>query len=87
MICTSEAVIPATLASLFPVEERCSGIAISVNVANGFFGGTAPLIATLLIGKTGHMYAPSWYIMFIAAISLISALFAYKLFRNKISTI
>ncbi len=84
MICTSEAVIPSTLASLFPVGERCSGIALSVNIANGFFGGTAALVATYLIGKTGNLYAPSWYIMFAGVISLISAIALFKLFRKKI---
>ncbi len=87
MICTSEAVIPATLASLFPIGERCSGIALSVNIANGFFGGTAPLFVTWLIGKTGDIYAPSGYIMGIAVISLLSAWAAFKLFRKNIGVV
>ena len=78
MYILSEAILPATLASIFPVNQRCTGIALSVNVANGFFGGTAPLIATLLIKGTGNVNSPSWYVMVIAMVSLFAASIALK---------
>jgi MHS family proline/betaine transporter-like MFS transporter len=85
MYIMSEAVIPATLASIFPVNQRCTGIAISVNISNGFFGGTAPLVATFLIKETGRIFAPSWYIMFIALISLGAAIATHKYFHRTVT--
>ena len=84
MYIMSEAVVPATLASMFPVNQRCTGIALSVNISNGFFGGTAPLVATFLIQKTGHVSSPSWYIMAVALISLCAAIIAFKSYHGRI---
>ena len=33
------------------------------------FGGTAPLIATWLISKTGSLTAPAWYVAMIAVLN------------------
>jgi MHS family proline/betaine transporter-like MFS transporter len=73
--CCSEAVIPVILAGIFPTNLRYTGIAICLNVANGLFGGTAALVATFLISRTQNNLAPSYYLMSIAAISFLSALF------------
>lgn len=79
MYCCSEAVIPAFLASMFAVNQRCTGVALSLNIANGFFGGTAPLVATLLIQKTHNYSAPSIYIMAIAVIAMIATLCSLRI--------
>lgn len=82
MCVMAEAVLPATLASIFPVNQRCTGIALCVNIANGYFGGSTPLIATLLIKKTGQIYSPSWYIMLTALISLCATILCFKMYRK-----
>jgi hypothetical protein len=64
--------VPALMAELLPVEVRCTGIGISYNVAIGIFGGTAPLVATYLISRTGNDFA--YYLMTVSAISFVALL-------------
>jgi MHS family proline/betaine transporter-like MFS transporter len=66
--------MPAVMVELFPARERCSGIAIGYNLAGALFGGTAPLIATYLVEKTGDLFAPSYYLMVCAIVSVIVVL-------------
>jgi MFS transporter, MHS family, proline/betaine transporter len=68
---------PATLAELFPSHYRLSGYSLSFNVGLGFGGGTAPLIATALIGATGHNMAAAGYLM-IGAFMSIGALYMMR---------
>lgn len=68
---------PAMLVELFRSEYRLSGYSLAFNVGLGFGGGTAPLIATGLIGLTGHRLSAAVYLMVGAAMS-IGALFLMK---------
>lgn len=45
-----------------PSQIRYSAVSFSYNLGNAVFGGTAPLIATLLVEKVGYM-APSFYLI------------------------
>ncbi len=67
--------MPATLVEMFPTRTRFSGVGIGYNVSLALFGGTAPLIATWLISRTGDLAAPAYYLIAMAAISLTAALF------------
>jgi MFS transporter, MHS family, proline/betaine transporter len=62
------------IVQLFPVNIRFSGVAVSYNIANAAFGGTAPLLASLLVKQSGNPLAPGYMIMVMAGISLISTL-------------
>ena len=64
---------PAMLAELFHSEFRLSGYSLAFNVGLGFGGGTAPLIATALIGFTGYTMAAAAYLM-VGAVMAIGAL-------------
>lgn len=64
--------LPTFLCELFPTKVRFSGFAISFNFANALFGGTAPLIATWLIGVTGSKLAPAWYLVLAAIITFVA---------------
>ncbi|MEO0348290.1 MAG: MFS transporter [Pseudomonadota bacterium] len=64
--------IPAVLAELFPTKVRFTGVAISYNVSASLFGGTAPMVYTYLINKTGIINIAGLYVMFFAFISLIT---------------
>lgn len=64
--------LPTFLCELFPTRVRFSGFALSFNSANALFGGTAPLIATWLIGATGSKLAPAWYLVFAAVVTFIA---------------
>ena len=55
-----------------PENVRYSGIAFSYNLGNALFGGSTPLVLTLLTEKIG-LIAPAYYLIFMAGITLIAA--------------
>lgn len=63
-----------TVASLFPVGVRATGMTISYNVGVGLFGGFAPLIVTWLVATTGSPLAPAYYDMAGLIIAFVTAL-------------
>lgn len=65
---------PAMLAELFPSKFRLSGYSLSFNIGLGFGGGTAPLIATALIGMSGFNIAAAVYLM-VGSLMSIGALY------------
>lgn len=64
--------LPTFLCELFPTRVRFSGFALSFNSANALFGGTAPLIATWLIGASGSKLAPAWFLVAAALVTLVA---------------
>lgn len=60
-----------TVIELFPTRNRVSGAMISYNIAYTVFGGTAPLLATWLIARTGVLVAPGIYMMVVAIVVFI----------------
>ena len=58
---------------LIPVAVRCTGLAVAFNVAEGYFGGTTPLIATWLIAQTGNPLLPGAWVAFSGLCTLITA--------------
>ena len=74
MLTLNDGVLPSFLAEMFPTRVRYSGFAVSFNMANAIFGGTAPFVATLLISQTGSNIAPAWYLVAAAAVSLVAVL-------------
>jgi MHS family proline/betaine transporter-like MFS transporter len=58
---------------MVPTRIRYSAMALGYNVTLAIFGGTAPLVATWLIHKTGDLAAPAWYL---TACGIIGALTA-----------
>ena len=69
--------LPALLTDLFPTQTRTTGMSLAYNIAVTVFGGFAPFIIVLLIATTCNKFAPSFYLMFAASISL-SALVAVR---------
>jgi MHS family proline/betaine transporter-like MFS transporter len=68
--------MPALMMEMFPTETRFSGIAIGYNGAQAVFGGTAPMICTWLVDKTGSVIAPAYYLIFLAAVTLVATITA-----------
>lgn len=66
--------VSSTLPALFPTQVRYGAFAIGYNVSTSLFGGTAPLILTFLIDKTGSNLIPGWYMMLAAAIAFVPIL-------------
>lgn len=68
--------LPSFLAEIFPTDVRYSGFAVSFNLSNALFGGTAPFLSTWLISVSGNDLAPGFYLMGAAVISLIAVAIA-----------
>ncbi|WP_287799360.1 MFS transporter [Acidiphilium sp.] len=65
-------VAPAMLSEQFRSEYRLSGYSLAFNVGLGIGGGTAPLIATALIGLTGVKLAAGAYLLVGCAMSVVA---------------
>jgi MFS transporter, MHS family, proline/betaine transporter len=63
------------VAEQFGVQLRSTGLGIAYNLAVMIFGGFAQLFVTWLIEVTGSPVAPSFYVVFGAALGVVSALF------------
>ncbi|MFI0773306.1 MFS transporter [Streptomyces sp. NPDC021212] len=70
--------LPAMMAELFPVTSRATGLAVSYNIAVMLFGGTTPLVIVWLVDVTGSKLAPTFYLMFLAVLSLSCVVFARR---------
>ncbi len=62
--------LAALMSDTFPTRMRTTGLAVSYSFCVAIFGGFAPFINAWLISATGSNVAPSFYLMFAAAISL-----------------
>ena len=70
--------LAASSVELMPREIRCTGLGLALNIPTALLGGTAPLIASLLIKWTGNPFSPGWYAAFGAGITLIAAVFLIR---------
>jgi MHS family proline/betaine transporter-like MFS transporter len=64
--------MPAMIAELFPTRVRMTAVSTAYNLGQAFFGGTAPLVCTYLIEKTGSPMAPAGYLVFISVVGTIA---------------
>ncbi|MFI1469190.1 glycine betaine/L-proline transporter ProP [Streptomyces wuyuanensis] len=62
LVCFTAA-MPAALPALFPTRVRYGSLSIGFNVSVSLFGGTTPLVVTALIGATGDVMMPAYYMM------------------------
>ena len=76
LLTVNDGTLPCFLSEIFPTRVRYSGFAFSFNAANALFGGTAPFVATWLIGVTGSKLAPAWYLVAAATVALVAMLLA-----------
>ncbi|WP_210417144.1 MFS transporter [Citricoccus sp. SGAir0253] len=82
LLTLNDGTLPSFLAEMFPTKVRYSGFAVSFNLSNAIFGGTAPLVATWLIATSGSDLAPSWYLMAAAALSFVAVALAPETSRK-----
>jgi MFS transporter, MHS family, proline/betaine transporter len=64
----------AAMAELFPTNIRYGGMAIAYNISVAAFGGFTPWFSQSLIQWTGNQFAPAFYIMGAALITLLVVL-------------
>jgi MFS transporter, MHS family, proline/betaine transporter len=70
------------LAELFPTRLRYSGLSLSFGLASPLFGGTAPVLATALVGRTGDALPAAWYASAVTAIAIACVLAAPETVRQ-----
>lgn len=58
------------LPKLFPSSRRYSGLGFSYSLGQAILGGTTPLVASMLVEKTGQTAAPSYFLCLIAILYL-----------------
>lgn len=70
MLTINDGTLSSYLCETFPTDVRYSGFALSFNLANAIFGGSASYISFALINFTGDPIAPAYYMVFIAVLAL-----------------
>jgi MFS transporter, MHS family, proline/betaine transporter len=85
MLTLNDGTLPSFLAEMFPTRVRYSGFAVSFNLSNALFGGTAPFMATFLIAATASDLAPAWYLVGAAAISLVAVILSRETSKDPLS--
>ena len=73
----NDGTLASYLTETFPTDVRYSGFALSFNLANAIFGGSASFISFWLIDITGNAIAPAWYMVAIAVIALVAMCFTH----------
>jgi MFS family permease len=58
--------IAAFLIESFPAKIRYTSFSLPYHIGNGWFGGTLPLIAGLMVVKTGNIFSPLYYVIAVA---------------------
>jgi MFS transporter, MHS family, proline/betaine transporter len=66
---------PAMLVELLPADDRLSAYSLSYNIGSGVVGGTTPFVSTWLIDVTGSSFAPCFYLVGWALISVVALAF------------
>lgn len=65
--------VAAQLTEMFPARIRYSSMSIPYHIGAGYLGGFLPLIAGIIIARTGDIYAGLWYTWAVVAFGLIVA--------------
>ena len=80
----NDGVLPSFLSEQFSTKVRLSGFALTFNAANAVFGGSAAMVATLLIGWTGSDLAPGFYLMAAAVVTFFAVLAARETSKHEL---
>jgi MHS family proline/betaine transporter-like MFS transporter len=59
---------------MYSTQIRTTGLSVSYNLGVTLFGGFAPIILTWLISSSGSLLSPSYYLIAVAAVSLVGML-------------
>ena len=74
--------LPAVMAAIFPARTRVTGLSLSYNLGVTLFGGFAPAIFTWLSAVTHDNAAPSFYLILMAAVSIVAVLAVRRRHRD-----
>src|SRR6266849_579809 len=68
--------IAAFLIEAFPAKIRYTSFSLPYHIGNGWFGGTLPLIAGVLVAETHNIYAGLYWVIAVALMTFIVGTFA-----------
>jgi MFS family permease len=68
--------IAAFLIEAFPAKIRYTSFSLPYHIGNGWFGGTLPLIAGVLVARTGNIYAGLYWVIGVALMTFLVGTFA-----------
>ena len=71
------------MSEIFPTRTRSTGMNLSYNIGVTLFGGFAPFWNESLIALTHTTLAPSFYLMFVAGLSLLSLVVVRRKLRMR----
>lgn len=74
----NDGTLSSYLTETFPTEVRYTGFALSFNLANAIFGGSAAFVATSLIEVTGSNLAPAWYMVGVSVVALVAMILSHE---------
>ncbi len=74
----------AYMVESFPTRVRMSGISMGNVIGFSVFGGSAPLVASYLISRTGDVTSPGIYMAVGCAVSLAALLTVRETYRNRL---
>ncbi|KDE19737.1 MFS transporter [Acetobacter aceti 1023] len=66
--------MPSTLPALFYTPIRYTALSMAFNVSVSLFGGTTPLVTAWLVGHTGNLLMPAYYLMFAGVVGIVTML-------------
>lgn len=65
--------VAALLSEMFPAKIRYSSMSIPYHIGAGYLGGFLPLIAGIIVARTGDIYAGLWYTWGVVAFGVVVA--------------
>ena len=68
--------IAAFLIEAFPAKIRYTSFSLPYHIGNGWFGGTLPLIAGVMVARTGNIYAGLYWVIGVALMTFVVGTFA-----------
>jgi len=77
--------VPTVLVEIFPTRVRYTGMAIAYNISAAVFGGTTPMICQWLMDNTHNPYTMPYYVMIMAAVSLVTLCFYRERYQDKLA--
>lgn len=83
----NDGTLSSYLTETFPTDVRYTGFALSFNLANAIFGGTAAMISTALIAGTGSNLAPAWYMVAVSVVALVAMVLSHENSHKKLDEI
>ncbi len=65
--------VAALLTEMFPAKIRYSSMSIPYHIGAGYLGGFLPLIAGIIVARSGDVYAGLWYTIAVVGFGIVVA--------------